>query len=139
MVNDRKITITVGSSRKSVNWKPQTLLLSEFYDKLRVPARSPEPLSDYLKLTKGQQDDLKDVGGFVAGALSGPRRKANAVTGRDVLTLDLDNIPGGSTDDVVRRVAGLGCGYCIYSTRKHMPSAPPAAGAAAPGPDGGRG
>lgn len=124
MVNDRKITITVGSSRKSVNWKPQTLLLSEFYDKLRVPARSPEPLSDYLKLTKGQQDDLKDVGGFVAGALSGPRRKANAVTGRDVLTLDLDNIPGGSTDDVVRRVAGLGCGYCIYSTRKHMPSAP---------------
>ena len=124
MVNDRKITITVGSSRKSVNWKPQTLLLSEFYDKLRAPARSPEPLSDYLKLTKGQQDDLKDVGGFVAGALSGPRRKANAVTGRDVLTLDLDNIPGGSTDDVVRRVAGLGCGYCIYSTRKHMPSAP---------------
>lgn len=124
MVNDRKITITVGSSRKSVNWKPQTLLLSEFYDRLRVPARSPEQLSDYLKMTKGQQDDLKDVGGFVAGALSGPRRKANAVTGRDVLTLDLDNIPGGGTDDVVRRVAGLGCGYCIYSTRKHTPSAP---------------
>lgn len=124
MVNDRKITITVGSSRKSVNWKPQTLLLSEFYDRLRVPARSPEQLSDYLKMTKGQQDDLKDVGGFVAGALSGPRRKTNAVTGRDVLTLDLDNIPGGGTDDVVRRVAGLGCGYCIYSTRKHMPSAP---------------
>lgn len=37
---------------------------------------------EYLQLTKGQQDDLKDVGGFVAGTLSGTRRKANAVTGR---------------------------------------------------------
>jgi predicted P-loop ATPase len=75
-------------------------------------------------MKKAQQDDLKDVGGFMAGTLSGPRRKANAVTGRDVITLDLDNIPAGGTEDVLRRVEGLGCGYCIYSTRKHSPAAP---------------
>ena len=88
------------------------------------PARGTETLAAYLNMKKAQQDDLKDVGGFMAGTLSGPRRKANNVTGRDVITLDLDNIPSGGTEDVLRRVEALGCGYCIYSTRKHSPAAP---------------
>ena len=100
------------------------MLLSELYTRLGVPARGSETLAEYLQMPKSQQDDLKDVGGFVAGTLNGPRRKAGAVAGRDILTLDLDNIPAGGTDDVIRRVEALGCGYCIYSTRKHMPSAP---------------
>lgn len=124
MQHDRTITISAGNSRKAVHWQPQTLRLSELYERLRVPARSAETLEEYLRLPKKMQDDRKDVGGFVAGTFSGPRRKANNVTGRDVLTLDLDNIPAGGTSDVLRRVEGLGCGYCIYSTRKHMPAAP---------------
>lgn len=124
MINDRQITISAGASRKSVNWVRQTLLLSELYEKLRVPARGTETLAFYLGLKKPQQDELKDVGGFVAGALNGPRRKAGAVAGRDVLTLDLDSIPAGGTDDVLRCLEGLTCGYCVYSTRKHSPDAP---------------
>jgi predicted P-loop ATPase len=124
MLNDRKILISVGNHRRSVNWQPQTLLLSEMYAKLGVPARGTETMQAYLNLKKSEQDDLKDVGGYVAGGLLGTRRKAGAVTGRDVITLDLDTIPPGGTEDVLRRVEGLGCGYCIYSTRKHAPSAP---------------
>lgn len=124
MQHDRQITVTVGASRRAVQWQPQTMLLSELYTRLGVPARGAESLAEYLQMPKSQQDDLKDVGGFVAGTLNGPRRKAGAVAGRDILTLDLDNIPAGGTDDVIRRVEALGCGYCIYSTRKHMPSAP---------------
>ncbi len=124
MLYDRQITISVGASRRATNWQVQTLTISELYDRLRLPAKSTETMAEYLALSKGQQDNLKDVGGYVAGTLHGPRRKAGAVTGRDVLTLDLDNIPGGGTDDVVRRVEALGCGYCIYSTRKHRPDAP---------------
>lgn len=124
MLHDRRITISVGSSRKAIQWQPQSMMLSEFYRRLSVPARGAESLAEYLQMPKSQQDDLKDIGGFVAGTLSGPRRKAGAVTGRDLLTLDLDNIPSGGTDDVLRRVEGLGCGYCVYSTRKHMPAAP---------------
>lgn len=60
----------------------------------------------------------------MAGTLSGQRRKAGAVTGRELVTLDLDNIPPGGAPDVLRRVEALGCGYCVCSTRKHMPSAP---------------
>ena len=124
MIYDRQITISVGASRRATSWQAQTLTLSELYDRLRLPAKSTETMAEYLALPKGQQDNLKDVGGYVAGTLDGPRRKAGAVTGRDVSTLDLDNIPAGGTDDVVRRVEALGCGYCIYSTRKHRPDAP---------------
>lgn len=124
MLYDRPITITVGASRKSLQWIPQKLMLSELYAKLATPARSTETLESYLGLPKGQQDDLKDVGGFIAGTLFGARRKAGSVTGRDVLTLDLDTIPAGGTNDVLRRLEGLTCGYCVYSTRKHSPAAP---------------
>ena len=124
MQYDRKVTISAGNNRRAMNWTAQTMLLSELWARLQTPARGTEPLAEYLNMKKAQQDDLKDVGGFMAGTLSGPRRKASAVTGRDILTLDLDNIPSGGTDDVLRRVDGLGCGYCIYSTRKHSPAAP---------------
>ena len=124
MQYDRKIIITVGNNRRSINWQHQTLMLSEFYEKLRIPARSTETMAEYIVLKKSEQDDRKDIGGFVAGSLSGPRRKAGAVTGRDLITLDFDNIPPGGTEEILRRVEGLGCGYCIYSTRKHAPAAP---------------
>lgn len=124
MVNDRKIIISTGASRQAKQWTPQTLLISELYDKLRTPARGQETLDAYLAMPKAQQDVLKDVGGFVGGEVIGGRRKTGSVAGRDVLTLDLDHIPAGQTEDVLRRVEGLGCGYCVYSTRKHCPAAP---------------
>ena len=124
LTNNRDIKISTGESRKSVNWRLQPLMLSELYDRLSQPKRSTETVEAYLQMSKAEQDALKDVGGFVAGTLSGPRRKAGAVTGRDVLTLDMDNIPAGQTEAVVERVDSLGMGYCIYSTRKHRPEAP---------------
>ncbi|MBR0288971.1 MAG: hypothetical protein IJQ82_08340 [Selenomonadaceae bacterium] len=98
MKYDRPIKIAVGNSRKSTNWQQQSLLLSEFYARLQTPARSTETMAEYLKLTKSAQDKLKDIGGFVAGTLSGIRRKADAVTGRDLITLDFDNIPQNGTE-----------------------------------------
>ena len=124
MKNDRKITISVGANRRALNWNAQEMLVSDLWLKLKTPARGNETLAEYMNLKKGQQDDLKDIGGFVGGSLNGMRRKANNVTGRDIITLDLDNIPAGGTDDILRRVDALGCGYCIYSTRKHQPAAP---------------
>lgn len=121
---DRKICISVGSSRKDIHWKPQTLMVSELYERLRTPARGTETIEQYFKLKKVQQDDLKDVGGFVAGSLAGERRKSNAITGRDVVTLDFDNIPSYGTDGVIQSVDALQCGYCIYSTRKHITTGP---------------
>lgn len=124
MIYDRQITITTGNSRKSTNWAPWRPWWSELVAKTAIPVRGTETYDVYMSMSKGQQDDLKDVGGFVGGALKGPRRKAGAVAGRDILTLDLDNIPAGGTNTVLQRVEALGCGYCVYSTRKHSPAAP---------------
>lgn len=124
MQADRKIKISVGTNRRATQWVTNDLLVSELWEKLKIPARGSESLAEYMNLKKAEQDELKDIGGFVGGTLSGMRRKANNVTGRDIITLDLDSVPAGGTEDIVRRVEGLGCGYCIYSTRKHQPSAP---------------
>ncbi|RDW17065.1 virulence-associated protein E [Oceanobacillus arenosus] len=93
-------------------------------EKLRTAVRGKETLQEYLKLPKREQDELKDVGGFVGGELINNRRKASNVKSRDILTLDLDNIPAGGTADVLRRLEGLGCAYATYSTRKHEENKP---------------
>lgn len=122
--NDRQLNISTAGSRTAKLWQQQTLWWSELCERLRVAARGQETLEAYLRLPKRQQDDLKDVGGFVGGTLANGHRKASAVTGRDLITLDLDNIPAGGTDDVLKRLEGLGCAYAVYSTRKHEPGKP---------------
>ena len=124
LINDRKIKISVCVSRTDINFKQKEMLLSGFYEKFQIPIKGHETQAEYLSLKKNQQDELKDVGGFVGGTLNGGRRKAAAVTGRDIVTLDFDTIPPYGTDSVLRALENMKCGYCVYSTRKHMPTAP---------------
>lgn len=124
MQYNRTLHISTGGSRKATQWPESEILWSEFLEKLKTPVRSTETLEEYLGYPKARQDELKDVGGFVGGTLSGSRRKAANVTGRDLATLDLDNIPAGQTEDILRRVDGLGCAAAVYSTRKHAEYAP---------------
>ena len=119
MINDRRLAISVCNSRKSVSWQKTEILWSEFIGKLRIPQRTPEKLEEYLNMPAAQQGYLKDIGGFVGGTLSGPHRKADSVTGRDLITLDLDNIAAGETGNVLRKIDALGVGYAVYSTRSH--------------------
>lgn len=119
MYNNRQIKISIAGSRKATKWQTQQLWWSEFVERLAVPVRSPEPLSEYLRYPKSKQDDLKDVGGYVGGELIGGLRKANSVAGRDLITLDMDSIPVSGTSDILRRVDVLGCAFAVYSTRKH--------------------
>jgi putative DNA primase/helicase len=124
IINDRQITISAAGSRKAIFWPAQSLYWSELLERLRTPARGMETLEEYLKFSKSKQDELKDVGGFVAGTLKDNRRKASNVLTRDVITLDLDNIQPGGTQDVLKRIEGLGCAYVVYSTRKHEEAKP---------------
>lgn len=124
MQNNRTLRISTAGSRKATNWPKSILLWSEFVEKLKNPVRSTETLEQYLSFPKAKQDELKDVGGFVGGTFLGDRRKAAYVEGRDLVTLDLDNMPTGKTEDILKRVDGLGCGALIYSTRKHAEYAP---------------
>lgn len=124
MTYDRQIIITTGNSRKDLNWKRQTMNVSELYERLRIPNKSTETLDEYMRMSKAKQDDLKDVGGFVAGSLNGGRRKANSVVGRDVITLDFDAVPALGTQCIIDSLNQMKVNYCIYSTRKHAPNKP---------------
>lgn len=124
MKHNKELNISIGGSRKETNWKPQRIMWQEFVERLRTPVESEETREEYKRLTKAQQDDLKDVGGFVGGLLNGSRRKSGSVKSRCLITLDMDNIPAGGTGDVLKRVSGLGCAFVVYSTRKHDGAAP---------------
>ena len=121
---DRKISISIGASRWSKQWTQTTMLWSELCDRLKTPVRTEETVEEYHQMKKADQGKLKDIGGFVGGTLKGLQRKAINVTGRDLITLDLDAIKPGDTDNVVRTVDSLGMAYVIYSTRSHTEHRP---------------
>ena len=124
MNTDKKISISIGASRWSKQWTQTTMLWSELCTRLKTPVRTEETVEEYHKMKKVDQGKLKDIGGFVGGTLSGIQRKAINVTGRDLITLDLDAIKPGDTDNVVRTVDSLGMAYAIYSTRSHTEHRP---------------
>lgn len=124
IANNRKLAVCTAGSRKAAFWRQEQLYWSDLLERLKTPVRGAESLTAYLRLPKSKQDELKDVGGFVGGALEGGRRKPSAVRGRDVITLDFDNIPSGETSAVLKRISALGCAAAVYSTRKHEPYKP---------------
>ena len=124
MQYNRKLMVSTAGGRKATYWPKSEIMWSDFAEKLKTPVQSPETMEQYLALSKNRQSDLKDVGGFVGGTFLNDRRKSVYVQGRDLLTLDLDNIPAGQTENILKRVSGLGCAAVVYSTRKHVGYAP---------------
>lgn len=124
MQYDRLIKITTGNSRKALQWNGQQMYWSDFLAKLSKPVRTQESFQQYKELPKPKQDELKDVGGFVGGTLTGERRKNENAGERHLLTLDADTIEPGGTQKILSILSGLGCAYAVYSTRKHEGAAP---------------
>ena len=123
-MNDRLLTISVGGSRKATRWAATETSWPALRERLRTPIRGKESHAAYMRMTKAQQDQLKDIGGFVGGTLRGGRRQKMNVIGRDLVTLDLDAIAANQTGAVLATVGALGCASCVYSTRKHEPEKP---------------
>lgn len=124
MKHDRKLRISIGKSRKSLNWDIQEIYWSELVNKLGSPIRTTETYEEYKKLDSNTRGNLKDVGGFVGGILKDNRRKAENVVSRSLICLDADNIEPGETERILSILNGLGCAYCTYSTRSHCRTKP---------------
>ncbi|MFR2739924.1 MAG: VapE domain-containing protein [[Clostridium] innocuum] len=116
-----EIQISVGKSRYEKQWKNQTMMWSAFLDKVRDTYRTRETMSEYLKLTKKKQDEIKDIGGFVGGQLKEGRRLDTNVMNRTLITLDADYASPDLWDDI-DLLFGYSC--CMYSTHKHRPDSP---------------
>lgn len=120
---DGPVTIAVGESRRSTQWKNKEVLWSQLVARLSIPTKTPETVDEYRGFAKSKRDEIKDVGGFVGGSLKGGRRKAEAIMQRRLLTLDLDDVPRNADPwDTV--VLVLGCAAVLYSTHSHRPEAP---------------
>lgn len=115
------LIIATGQSRKSKLWKNTKISWDELVERLATTTRTAETQGEYFNMTKSQQDDIKDVGGFVGGKVKDGRRKSGSIESRTLLTLDADF----AAEDFCDNISMLfGFSYCIYSTHKHTPEKP---------------
>ena len=113
--------IAIGNSRMDKKWKNKDISWDDFKQKCSQTIRTTETVAEYRKMSKPAQDNAKDVGGFVGGALKQGKRKNGFVMGRSMLTLDLDH----AVKDIWDAVTMLFDFKCLmYSTHKHTPEAP---------------
>ena len=120
--HDGKITIATGHSRTAKTWKNKEMFWSEFLTKLSETTRTRETLAEYHAMSKTDQDNVKDVGGFVGGYVAQGRRVAGNAKKRYLITLDAD-----FGDDTLLSTLDIiygGFAYAVYSTHKHTADAP---------------
>ena len=116
-----KIAVSTGNSRMEKKWNLKEMELSEFRDRISQTIRTSETMEQYRKMSKAQQDDVKDVGGYVLGRLKDGRRKKDCVLSRSALTLDMDYAHADVADQI-EMFKTFGC--FIYSTHKHTKEKP---------------
>ena len=116
-----KLTIATANSRRDKIWKNKEVTWAEFIDRVKTTIRTSESMAEYKKLPKANQDEVKDVGGFVGGRLKAGKRKTGCVEHRSMLTLDMDYAATGIWEQITL-FYDFTC--CIYSTHKHTPEKP---------------
>jgi len=82
--------IAVGNSRMDKKWKNKDITWEDFISLVKSTIRTTETVSEFRKMSRAQQDSIKDVGGFVGGALREGKRRNGYVLSRSLLTLDMD-------------------------------------------------
>lgn len=87
---DGPLSVSTGKSRFEKHWKNREMQWSALLKRLQAPTRTQETLAEYKAMSKTQQDQIKDVGGFVGGSLKDGRRKSENVMMRQLVTLDAD-------------------------------------------------
>lgn len=112
---DGDLNIATGLKASSRVWKNSVTKWSSLLNKLSKPVVTAETYSQYIRATKAEQGQIKDVGGFVGGYLDGGKRNKESVAYRTMLTLDIDF----SSENLWWDFCMLyDCAACIHSTHK---------------------
>ena len=118
---DHGFTVSVGNSRKSKKWSIKNYMWNDFLADLRSPTRTRETSEEYKGMTKDEQVESKDVGGFVGGVLKKGMRKKGHVAWRHLITIDVDHADRDFWD-MIEFMFSFEC--CLYSTHSHTPESP---------------
>lgn len=118
-----ELHIATAIRRTQKVWKNEVLTWSSFLSKLARPTVTPETRAEWAKMTSAQQDNIKDVGGFVGGWLKNGRRKAGNIQNRTLITLDVD-FPDKNKNLFDDAVLLWGFSFAVYSTHKYTISNP---------------
>ena len=120
---DTNIIIATGRSRSARSWKSQKMTWSALANKLAEPTVTNETAAEYAKMSKADQGQKKDVGGFVGGYIpKNGRRIRGAVKERYLITLDADNPGEDFIVDLDMELGGME--YVLYSTHSHTADNP---------------
>lgn len=119
--NDFSIDLATAHSRIAKKWRNRHWLWSELLQRCSETKRTGETAAEYARMSKEEQSNVKDVGGFVGGYLSGGIRKNSNVMYRTVATLDIDYGTVNVWDDFTM---AFGFAAMIYSTHKHSSKTP---------------
>lgn len=119
--NNFSIDLATAHSRIAKKWRNRHWLWSELLQRCSETKRTGETAAEYARMSKEEQSNVKDVGGFVGGYLSGGIRKNANVMYRTVATLDIDYGTVNVWDDFTM---AFGFAAMIYSTHKHSSKTP---------------
>lgn len=115
------LDIATAHSRLAKTWKNKKYQWADLVERCMKTTRTGESVAEYMKMTREEQSNVKDIGGFVGGYLSGGTRKTANVMWRSVATLDLDYATPDVWDDITLQFSFAAI---LYSTHKHTPEKP---------------
>ena len=115
ITDDFKLKIATANTRMAKKWKNGEITWGELNKALSKTKVTTETLDEYLHMKKGDQDSIKDVGGFVMGHLAEGLRRAGHVLARSAVVLDMDYGYPGVLDDLDLL---HGFSYVAYGTHK---------------------
>ena len=117
--NDKVLDIALGNSRKTKTWKNRPMKWSELLERMSTTVRTAETVAEYKAMTRDQQSERKDQGGFVGGYCNEGSR--SNIRFRSVLCLDADFADNDLWSDWCMFYGNAGA---VYSTHKHTPEKP---------------
>ena len=106
----RELKIAVANTRKAKTWNNRETTWEAFIERISTTQKTIESIEEFLTMKRGDQDEIKDVGGYVMGHLKQGKRRAGSVLCRSCVTLDMPNI----TPHVCRHT------YCSNQARAGM-------------------
>lgn len=119
--NDFELDIATAHSRLAKKWLNRPWKWSDILARCAETKRTGETMREYLRMSREEQSNVKDVGGFVGGYLADGKRKTANVIYRTMVTLDIDYGISNLWEDFTMN---FNCAAMLYSTHKHTPEKP---------------